>query len=190
MSQREPYVAFAASAEADRFFRLARHVLDGDDSLSFITAWGDLPPGRSPALRPCSIAMLLGRPGTVLAPTLFRQGALDAIGGLDERLPRGAQAADAALRALGAGRQGAVLDAPEECLRASDPVPQLYEKHFELLQSVAEEVLFIRELWVRHLAALDQARHRRHLQQKSELAALDEEAGRLRAALEELRLRR
>jgi hypothetical protein len=131
--------------------------------------------------------MLLGRPIGITAPALFRRAALEAIGGLDERLPHAAQAADAGLRALAAGVKGVVLDAPEACIRSAEPGPALYEKHAALLQSVAEEALFVRELWVRYLAELDRKRHRRRLQLQQELTALDEEASRLRAALEDLR---
>jgi hypothetical protein len=157
------------------FLRLARLALARDPRLAFVTAAGD---AAGAPLRACTAAMLLGRPA-VEVPTLFRED-----WPLDETLPYG-QKTDLALRLLAAGHSGAVLDMPlGEAPRAE--LRPLYQKHQATLDQLAEEVLVVKEHWLRVTAERSRAVDEEERRLRAELLSLDEEAALLERCLERL----
>jgi hypothetical protein len=149
---------------------LARRALEHDPELAFVTAWGDAPAARG--LRPCTEAMLLGRP-FVPAPTLFRdEGA--------------GEPTDRALRLLAAGGRGAVLDVPFPEVAPADP-RALLQAHRATVERCAEDILVVREGWRRFLRARNRARHQAEEALRRELRALDEEAAVLERCIARLR---
>jgi len=149
---------------------LARRALERDPTLSFVTAWGDAPAARG--LRPCTEAMLLGRP-FVPAPTVFRdEGA--------------GEPTDRALRLLAAGGRGAVLDMPFPEVAPGDP-RSLLQAYRATVERCAEDILVVREGWRRFLHARNRARHDEAERLRRELASLDEEAALLERCIARLR---
>ena len=149
---------------------LARRALEADAGLAFVTAWGDAPVARG--LRPCTEAMLLGRP-FVPAPTVFRD---DGEG----------EPTDRALRLLAKGARGAVLDLAFPDLTPGDP-RALLEMHRATVERCAEDILVVREGWRRFLRARSRARHEERERLRRELAALEDEAALLERCIARLR---
>jgi hypothetical protein len=134
------------------FLALASRLLDRRPELDFVTGWSDAPASEPTAPRACTTAMLLGRPLEAEAPALFRRQAAR----FDEQLAV-AQDVDLCMRL-----DGWVIDVPPGCGLAwggaSGAASALYQKHRALLQRDAEEILVIKERWLRGLAKRADAR--------------------------------
>jgi hypothetical protein len=160
--------------------------LAGDLELAFVTAGSAWPEGEPGRVSVCRAADLLGRP-LLRWPTVFRDE--PALGNRDASLGELAEL-ELCLRALASGKRGLVLDAPPLHPAAAAPpgaLAQIVARHRALVEAELPDVLAAKERWLRAISRQAAERHRLRAIRRAELAALDERAARLEAALERLR---
>jgi GT2 family glycosyltransferase len=154
---------------------IARALLEAD--VDFVTAG---------VVGPCGPAELLARPLAAQLPALFHRRLWEELGGFDERLPA-CEDTDLWLRALAAGKRGRMIagEASEWGRPSLDEraVRLLLAKHHETALAHHAGILTGKERWLRHFDAHTRALHQRRLARERELAALREQALKLREQL-------